>query len=1082
MDELDETVLNIQQRQKRGLIMRRYKAKIERAKELSQKRMADDKKIKKRAYAQARQIVRKRVAGKRGAEYEKLGPSEKMAIDRAIDKKAAAIKKLAIRLIPKVKQAEQQRLHTFMKGQAIHNFGKPEGHHTEKASPGSAVNEELNLLFAEAFNNEQDVDQTNDANDVQMKKKKDDSAKGKSKSASIKMYNKFGEAIVVSKSVFEGLTKKSERSGVDIETLAEVYSRGRDAWVDNEKISQEQYAFARVNSYINEGSAYYELDADLHGEELSEKRGLWDNIHAKRKRIKAGSGERMRKPGSKGAPTAQDFRDAQESVEIDEAEMSLYDKIQAKRAEMRKNPEPEKEPPYKRKPALTAHDRDRRRLDKEDDEAQAQIRKRLRKEDVNLNELKTSTLKSYVNKAPASSENLVKAALYQRNEKKKAALLKKSQNRETGVRNAIDRIMQREETELDEMKTVTNRSHAKMLEVKVGGKAHSYKKYGWGLHHPTYGPLKDEKFNSKAEMKAAMEKHPHYNPKLSEETELDESTMSSSDAHKLSDRHVSAAIFHKKNGNMAGYRAHANHANDITDSILRAGRDMPVRSTRLKAKSDKIFSAHPHKSMNEEVELSESKPAVGSYHHVDEDGAIGRHVVTGVHDGVVYTQNVKTKKKFDTPLRHWKSSSSPIKEETELDEAVSKIDTHADMLFKKHGSNVAQNHINQHAAVYGLNKDRLTKAVVKKTNIASPNAKAKPTLVHDVDHMPGRTISAADAIKQTRDVHAAWAARRAAMKKEETQIDEISQSTAKSYVSKAFKDSDARAEKMRAQAFGNTTMTDKEDEAAFKKQMNRGRGINLALGKLGHKPMGSVRKTGVKVMAKEDADLEESNNTPYVRPHIEKGSTKQTGWKASNKHGRVKYFGMDFKKSAEKHAGISEECECDEKQSVGTKVRKKMEIVDRKPKTPGVYTKQAEVKNKIIDEEGNVQNDPKKRLMGTDSLVNAYKKDTPGQGGDINESFNIAFAAGVGVSLTAADLGMKAQGGFALHPSVIAEMEARELEEDAVSAEKKPVYMPPRRKQDGSYTAAKTVLRKSGRKIIDAKEPEDVDSDEHDGK
>jgi len=36
--------------------------------------------------------------------------------------------------------------------------------------------------------------------------------------------------------------------------------------------------------------------------------GLWDNIHAKRKRIESGSGERMRKPGSKGAPTAEDLR------------------------------------------------------------------------------------------------------------------------------------------------------------------------------------------------------------------------------------------------------------------------------------------------------------------------------------------------------------------------------------------------------------------------------------------------------------------------------------------------------------------------------------------------------------------------------------------------------------------------------------------------------------------------------------------------------------------------------------------------------------------------------------------------------
>ncbi len=40
------------------------------------------------------------------------------------------------------------------------------------------------------------------------------------------------------------------------------------------------------------------------------KQGLYANINAKRKRIEAGSGEKMRKPGSKGAPTAQDFKDA----------------------------------------------------------------------------------------------------------------------------------------------------------------------------------------------------------------------------------------------------------------------------------------------------------------------------------------------------------------------------------------------------------------------------------------------------------------------------------------------------------------------------------------------------------------------------------------------------------------------------------------------------------------------------------------------------------------------------------------------------------------------------------------------------
>ena len=57
-----------------------------------------------------------------------------------------------------------------------------------------------------------------------------------------------------------------------------------------------------------------------------EKPGLWANIHAKRKRIAAGSGERMRKPGSEGAPTADALRkSATEEVEpIDEISTDGY--------------------------------------------------------------------------------------------------------------------------------------------------------------------------------------------------------------------------------------------------------------------------------------------------------------------------------------------------------------------------------------------------------------------------------------------------------------------------------------------------------------------------------------------------------------------------------------------------------------------------------------------------------------------------------------------------------------------------------------------------------------------------------------
>jgi hypothetical protein len=44
------------------------------------------------------------------------------------------------------------------------------------------------------------------------------------------------------------------------------------------------------------------------------KKGLYANIHAKKERIKAGSGEKMRKAGTKGAPTAKNFKEAKKTT------------------------------------------------------------------------------------------------------------------------------------------------------------------------------------------------------------------------------------------------------------------------------------------------------------------------------------------------------------------------------------------------------------------------------------------------------------------------------------------------------------------------------------------------------------------------------------------------------------------------------------------------------------------------------------------------------------------------------------------------------------------------------------------------
>lgn len=217
-----------------------------------------------------------------------------------------------------------------------------------------------------------------------------------------------------SETIFEtanaGLAAKAAKSGISIGTLRKVYNRGMAAWNSGHRpgTTPQQWAMARVNSYIGKGSGTYGgADKDLHeeldeavakdansglpkkyvaglsastakaraahfnkmdkksdsdpsayapapgdataktkpskhtlkyhamyGENMDEEilqavwdgdiqvgitglneNGLWANIHAKRKRIKNGSSERMRKPGSKGAPSQAALQSAKEEVE-----------------------------------------------------------------------------------------------------------------------------------------------------------------------------------------------------------------------------------------------------------------------------------------------------------------------------------------------------------------------------------------------------------------------------------------------------------------------------------------------------------------------------------------------------------------------------------------------------------------------------------------------------------------------------------------------------------------------------------------------------------------------------------------------
>ena len=98
MMELDEAVMNLQQRRQRALTMRKYKGKIAAARRRMKKKKAPLAKLQQRARKAAIKILRAKVAGKKGANYANLNPSEKMAIDKKVASKSAVVNKIAKRM------------------------------------------------------------------------------------------------------------------------------------------------------------------------------------------------------------------------------------------------------------------------------------------------------------------------------------------------------------------------------------------------------------------------------------------------------------------------------------------------------------------------------------------------------------------------------------------------------------------------------------------------------------------------------------------------------------------------------------------------------------------------------------------------------------------------------------------------------------------------------------------------------------------------------------------------------------------------------------------------------------------------
>ena len=303
----ERKALTIVQRQQRSRQLKRIQPKLKRAKEISQSRLAGPQKLQARAEAKARSLLKKRFSARKDIPYAELTTAEKIQVDTAVAKKTKLIKRLAARLLPKLRKAEFERLNSFHTGAPMKSL------HTVVAT------EQFSDLFSD-LNEKSTLELVDIIENAITRFERE----GNPLSITLR---RMLNSTVGTDPITETLIKKAEKTGIPFSTLKEVFERGCSLYENDERQTREQVAFNRVNSYIAKGRAWT-LDADLREErivnehldsafnELLEKRGLWANIHAKRERIKRGSGERMRKPGSKGAPTAADFRASQESCEI----------------------------------------------------------------------------------------------------------------------------------------------------------------------------------------------------------------------------------------------------------------------------------------------------------------------------------------------------------------------------------------------------------------------------------------------------------------------------------------------------------------------------------------------------------------------------------------------------------------------------------------------------------------------------------------------------------------------------------------------------------------------------------------------
>ena len=203
--------LSFQQRLVRARQMRRIEPKVYRGQIRYQDRVPSQARLEKRAERMARNVIKMRISH---TPYDQMSIPEKIMIDKILEKKQKAIKKLAQRLLPKIRKISMQRI----SGSQI---------------PMQTVQYQST-----------DYDDTLSMIESKLSNVEDNNLKESLQTIIALSTNEETPAV-------KSLKKKAEVAGVSFEEIVSVYAEAVSEYTP-QKITSEQYAFNAVNAFVSD--------------------------------------------------------------------------------------------------------------------------------------------------------------------------------------------------------------------------------------------------------------------------------------------------------------------------------------------------------------------------------------------------------------------------------------------------------------------------------------------------------------------------------------------------------------------------------------------------------------------------------------------------------------------------------------------------------------------------------------------------------------------------------------------------------------------------------------------------------------